>query len=89
MYCSVQRENSVIRVQGRPNLTFAHMGKFGQILCYTCEVVRMVHEQHDAACSGQRVEWSKSWQYHFEMGIVRGRTVQCNVKIASFACKGA
>ena len=32
----------------------------------------MVHEQHDAACSGQRVEWSKSWQYHFEMGIVRG-----------------
>ena len=26
------------------NLTFAHTGKFGQILCYTCDVVRMVHE---------------------------------------------
>ena len=49
----------------------------------------MSHEQHDAAYSGQRVEWSKSWQYHFEMGIVRARTVQFNVKIASFACKGA
>ena len=36
----------------------------------------MSHEQHDAACSGQRVEWSKSWQYHSEMGIVRARTVQ-------------
>ena len=50
-------ENSVLRVQGSLNLTFAHTGKFGQILCYTCDVVRMVHEQHDAACSGQRVEW--------------------------------
>ena len=49
----------------------------------------MVHEQHDAACSGQRVEWSKSWQYHFEMGIVRARTVHFNVKIASFASQGA
>ena len=44
-------------VQGSLNLTFAHTGKFGQILCYTCDVVRMVHEQHDAACSGRRVEW--------------------------------
>ena len=50
-------ENSVTRVQGSLNLTFAHTGKFGQILCYTCDVVRMVHEQHDAACSGRRVEW--------------------------------
>ena len=49
----------------------------------------MVHEQHDAACFGQRVEWSKSWQYHFEMGIVRARTVHFNVKIASFASQGA
>ena len=49
--------NSVLRVQGSLNLTFAHTGKFGQILCYTCDVVRMVHEQHDAACSGRRVEW--------------------------------
>ena len=49
----------------------------------------MPHEQHDAACSGYRVEWSKSWQYHFEMGIVRARAVKFNVKIASFACKGA
>ena len=89
MYCSSQPENRVIRVQGSLNLTFAHMGKFGHILCYTCEVVGMPHEQHDAACSGQRVEWSKSWQYHFEMGIVRARTVKFNVKIASFECKGA
>ena len=52
-----QPENSVLRVQESLNLTFAHTGKFGQILCYTCDVVRMVHEQHDAPCSGQRVEW--------------------------------
>ena len=56
-HCSVQPENSVLHVQGSLNLTFAHTGKFGQILCYTCDVVRMVHEQHDAACCGQRVEW--------------------------------
>ena len=88
-HCSVQPENSVLRVQGSLNLTFAHTGKFGQILCYTCDVVRMVHEQHDAACSGQRVEWSRYGQHQFEMGIVRARTVQFNLKIASFACKGA
>ena len=76
-------------VQGSLNLTFAHTGKFGQILCYRCDVVRMVHEQHDAACSGQRVEWSRYGQYQFEMVIVRARTVQFNLKIASFACKGA
>ena len=52
-YCSVQPENSVLRVQGSLNLTFAHTGKFGQILCYTCDVVRMVHEQHAAACSAR------------------------------------
>ena len=57
-YCSVQPGNSVIRVQRSLNLTFAHTGEFGQILYYTCGVVRMVHEHHDAACSGQRVEWS-------------------------------
>ena len=85
----IQPENSVIRVQGTLNLTFAHTGKFGQILCYTCDVVRMVHEQHEAACSGQRVEWSRYGQYQFEMVIVRARTVQFNLKIASFACKGA
>ena len=49
----------------------------------------MVHEQHDAACSGQRFKVSKSGQYDFEMGIVRARTVPFNVKIVSFACKGA
>ena len=85
----VQPENSVIRVQGSLNLTFAHTGKFGQILCYTCDVVRMVHEQHDAACSGRRVEWSRYGQYQFEMGIVRARTVKFNLKIRLFACKGA
>ena len=41
-YYSVQPENSVIRVQGSLKPTFAHTGKFGQILCYTCDVVRMV-----------------------------------------------
>ena len=56
-YCEVQPENSVIRVQGSLNLTFARTCKFGQILCYTCDVVRMVREQHDAPCSGRRVEW--------------------------------
>ena len=60
-------------MQGSLNLTFAHMGKLGQLLCYTCEVVRMVHEQHDAACSGQRVEWSRDGQYQFEMGIVQSK----------------
>ena len=49
----------------------------------------MVHEHHDAALSGLRVEWSRHGQYQFEMGIVRARTVQFNLKIASFACKGA
>ena len=32
-HCSVQPENSVLHVQGSLNLTFAHTGKFGQILC--------------------------------------------------------
>ena len=52
-YCSVQPGNKDIRVQGSLNLTFAHTGKFGQILCYMCEVVRMVHEHHDAPCFDQ------------------------------------
>ena len=68
---------------------FAHTGKFGQILCYTCDVVRMVHEQHAAACSGQRVKWSRYGQYQFEIGIVRARTVKFNLEIRLFACKGA
>ena len=55
-HCSVQPENSVLRVQGSLNLTFAHTGKLGQILCYMCEVVRMVHEHHDAPCFDQGVE---------------------------------
>ena len=88
-YCEVQPENSVIRVQGSLKPRFAHTGKFGQILCYTCDVVRMVHEQHAAACSGQRVKWSRYGQYQFEIGIVRARTVRFNLKIASFTCKGA
>ena len=88
-YYSVQPENSVIRVQGSLNLTFAYTGKFGQIPCYTCEVVLMVNEQHYAACCGKRVGWSRYGQYQFEMGIVRARTIQFNLKIASFACKGA
>ena len=82
-------ENGVTRVQGSLNLTFAHTGKFGQILCYMCEVVRMVHEHHDAPCFDQGVEWSRYGQYQFGMVIVRARTVQFNLKIASFACKGA
>ena len=88
-YCSVQPENSVTRVQGSLSLTFAHTGKFGQILCYMCEVVRRVHEHHDAPCFDQGVEWSRYGQYQFEMVIVRARTVQFNLKIASFTCKGA
>ena len=87
--CSVQPENSVTRVQGSLNLTFAHTGKFGRILCYMCEVVRVVHKHHDAHCCGQRVEWLRYGQYQCEMGIVRARTVKFNLKIASFACKGA
>ena len=49
----------------------------------------MVHEQHDAPCSGQRLEVTNSGQYHFEMGNVRACTVQVNLKIGSFACQGA
>ena len=49
----------------------------------------MSHEQHDAACSGQRVEWSRYGQYQSEIGMVQARTVQVNLKILSFACKGA
>ena len=88
-HCSVQPENSVIRVQGILKPTYAHTGKFEQILCYRCDVVRMVHEYHDAALSGLRVEWSRCGQYQFEMGIVRAHTVQFNLKNASVACKGA
>ena len=88
-YCEVQPERSVIRVQGILKPTYAHTGKFEQILCYRCDVVRMVHEHHDAALSGLRVEWARYGQYQFEMGIVRAHTVQFNLKIGSFACKGA
>ena len=49
----------------------------------------MLHEHHDAPCFGQRVEWSRYGQYQFEMVIMRARTVKLNLKIASFACKGA
>ena len=49
----------------------------------------MVHEHHDAPCFDQGVRWSRYGQYQFEMGIVRARTVQFNLKIASFTCKGA
>ena len=51
----------------------------------------MVHDQQDAPCSAQRVEWSRSGQYQFVMGIVRARSVHfiLNLKIASFTCKGA
>ena len=49
----------------------------------------MVHDHHDAACSGQRVEWLRYGQDQFETGIVRARTIQFNLKIASFVCKGA
>ena len=88
-HCSVQPENSVLHVQGSLNLTFAQTGKFGQILCYKGDVVHMVHEQHDAACCGQGVEWLRYGQYQIEAGIVRARTAKFNLKIASFACKGA
>ena len=76
-------------MQGGLNVTFGHMGKFGQILRYMCKVVLIVHEQHDAACSGQRVQWLRSGHYQFEMGMVRARSAQLNLKIGSFACKGA
>ena len=49
----------------------------------------MVHEHHDAALSGLRVEWSRYGQYQFEMGIVRAQPVRFDLKIASFACRGA
>ena len=49
----------------------------------------MVHEHHDAACSGQRVKWSRCGQHQFEMGIVRARTVRFNLEIRLFTCKGA
>ena len=88
-HCSVQPENSVLRVKGSLNLTFAHTGKFGQILCYTFDVVRMVHEQHAAACSGQRVKWSRYGQYQFAIDIVRARAVRFNLEIRLFARKGA
>ena len=88
-HCSVQPENSVIRVQGSLKPTFAHTGKFEQILYYRCDVLRMVHEQRAAACSSQRVEWSRYGQYQFEIGIVRARIVRFNLEIRLFACKGA
>ena len=49
----------------------------------------MVHEHHDAAFSARRAEWSRYGQYQFEMGIVRAHTVQFDLKIAYFACRGA
>ena len=49
----------------------------------------MVHEHHDAPCFDQGVEWWRYEQYQFGMVIVRARTVQFNLKIASFTCKGA
>ena len=51
-HCSVQPENSVPHVQGSLNLTFAHTGKFGQILCYTCDVVHM-HCKPDGSVDNQ------------------------------------
>ena len=88
-HCSVQPENSVLHVQGSLEPTYAHTGKFERILCYRCDVVRMVHSQHDAPCFGQRVDWLRYGQYQIATGIVRARTIQFNLKIASFACKGA
>ena len=88
-YYSVQPEDSVIHVQGSLKPTFAHTGKLGQIVYYTCDGVCMVHEQHYAACCGQRVGWSRYGQYQFEIVIVRAPTVQFNLEIASFVCKGA
>ena len=49
----------------------------------------MVHEHHDAPCFEQGVELSRYGQYHFEIGIVRARTVRFNLEIRLFACKGA
>ena len=49
----------------------------------------MVHEHHHAPCFDQGVEWSGYGQYQIEAGIVRARTAKFNLKIASFACKGA
>ena len=49
----------------------------------------MVHEHHDAPCLDQGVEWSRYGHLQFGMVIVRARTVQFNLKIASFTCKGA
>ena len=49
----------------------------------------MVHDHHDAPCFAQRVEWSRYGQYQFEIVIVRAPTVQFNLEIASFVCKGA
>ena len=49
----------------------------------------MVHEHHDAPCFDQGVEWSRYGQYQFEMVDVWARTVQFNLKMASFAWKGA
>ena len=49
----------------------------------------MVHDHHDAPCFGQRVEWLRYGQYQMKTGIVRAPTVQFNLEIASFACKGA
>ena len=49
----------------------------------------MVHEHHDAPCFDQGVEWSRYGKYQFGKVIVRARTVQFNLKIVSFMCKGA
>ena len=49
----------------------------------------MVHEHHDAPRFDQGVEWLRYGQHQFEMVIVRARTVQFNLKIVSFTCKGA
>ena len=46
----------------------------------------MVHEHHDAPCFDQGVEWSRYGKYQFGKVIVRARTVQFNLKIASFTC---
>ena len=88
-HCSVQPENSVLSRAREPKPHICTHGQIGEILCYTCDVVRMVHEQHAAACSGQRVKWSRYGQYQFEMGIVRPRTVRFNLEIRLFACNGA
>ena len=87
-HCSVRPANSVLRVPGSLSRTL-HTGELGQILCYTCDVVRMVHEHHDAPCFDQGVEWSRYGQYQFGMVIVRARTVQFDLQIAYFVCRGA